>query len=347
MFTPSCASSSCHGASASGGLNLTDANSYAELVGITSSQDATLQRVNPTNPDLSYLVRKLENTQSSGGMMPPGGALPATSIATIRQWITDGAIDDRVVVLDPIQVASLSPMPNATLAAQPNQIVAGFTRDLDATSVNANTFILESSGGDGSFVDGTVVQIAAATPPSVVIGNPQSAVFDLTGVMLADDIYRVRLLGSGASVIMDLDANALDGEFGGAFPSGNTVAGGDFQAFFTISTPVVIGPTLPQIQAVVFTPSCATAGCHTGGGAVLPTSMDLSNETASRNNLVNITSIQDGAVLRVNPGNPDMSYLITKLEGAGATGGQMPLGRAPLDPAVIAEIRQWIADGAP
>ena len=56
-------------------------------------------------------------------------------------------------------------------------------------------------------------------------------------------------------MIMDLDGNALDGEFGSAFPSGNFVAGGDFVAQATITTPVVMGPTLPQIQAIVFGPS--------------------------------------------------------------------------------------------
>ena len=50
-------------------------------------------------------------------------------------------------------------------------------------------------------------------------------------------------------MIMDLDGNALDGEFGSVFPSGN------FVAQFTITTPVVMGPTLPQIQAIVFGPS--------------------------------------------------------------------------------------------
>jgi len=250
-----------------------------------------------------------------------------------------------VVVLDPIQVSSLAPMPNDVLEVQPTQIVAGFTRDLDVATVNALTFILESSGGDGTFLDGNEVQIISPLI-SVPVGNPQTAVFDLTGIALADDSYRVRLLGNGGSVIMDLDANALDGEFVAALPSGNGVAGGDFQTFFSIATPVAIGPTLAQIQAVVFTPTCATSTCHAGGGAVLPGVMDLSSEAASRANLVSIDSIQDNTVFRVNPGNPDMSYLITKLEGAGVTGAQMPLGQAALSPAVIAEIRQWIADGA-
>ena len=138
----------------------------------------------------------------------------------------------------------------------------------------------------------------------VAVGaNPASAIFDLQGLALADDTYRVRLLGNGANVIMDMDANALDGEYLGVFPSGNGAAGGDFVVTFTVTTPVVIGPTLDQIQAVVFTPQCAS--CHTGAGAVLPGSMNLSDADASHLNLVNIDSVNEPGIIRVVPGDPD------------------------------------------
>ncbi len=45
----------------------------------------------------------------------------------------------------------------------------------------------------------------------------------LTGVSLANDTYRVRLLGTGASVLLDMDANALQG--------------GDFEVEFTLQGP--------------------------------------------------------------------------------------------------------------
>src|SRR5210317_211292 len=111
--------------------------------------------------------------------MPPGAPLPQSEIDVIRQWITDGAIDDRVVVLDPITVTSLSPMPNAALDAQPANIVAGFSRELNQATVDATTFLLTASGGDGTFADGNEVPITAAAI-TVPAANPQSAVFDLT-----------------------------------------------------------------------------------------------------------------------------------------------------------------------
>lgn len=103
--------------------------------------------------------------------------------------------------------------------------------------------------------------------------------------------------------------------------------------------------TLTQLQATIFTPSCS--GCHTGGGASLPSSMNLSNAAASFAALVGVTSTEQGTLQRVNAGNPDASYLVRKIEGAaGITGGRMPLGGAALDPALIADVRAWIAAGA-
>jgi hypothetical protein len=342
VFTPDCATSGCHaGGNPAAGLSLAEADSYAMLVGIQSGQDAALQRVEAGDPDNSYLVQKLEGTASSGQQMPPGSPLPQSEIDVIRQWITDGAMDDRVVVLDPITVTSLSPMPNAALDAPPANIVAGFSRELNQATVNATTFLLTASGGDGTFADGNEIQVSAAAI-SVPAANPQSAVFDLTGVALADDTYRVQLLGGATNAILELDGNALDGEFFGNLPSGNGVAGGDFTVLFTITSPVTIGPTLPQIQAVVFTPKCAS--CHNGVGAALPGVLNLSSETASLASLVNVASIQDPAIDRVEPGQPDNSYLVHKIDGTAAS--QMPPS-GPLSQAEIDAIRQWILDLPP
>jgi len=315
------------------------------LVGVASTQDAGTQRVNPTNPNISYLIQKLEGAGVSGQQMPPSGALDQSDIDTIRQWISAGATDDRAVASTPIRVSSLSVTPGSTISVAPAQIIAGFDREPDASTVIPTTFILEASNNDGIFDNNNDIAITAAsiTVPSA---NTQSAVFDLTGVVLADDTYRVRLLGSGASVILDMDGNALDGEYSGAFPSGNNAAGGNFVVQFTIATPVVVGPTLNEIQAAVFTPTCATSTCHSNGNQAA--GLALGDADTSYAELVGEFSGQNGqgAVMLVAPTNPDASYLIRKLEGtAGITGGRMPPGAALSQPD-IDQIRQWITDGA-
>ena len=345
VFTPSCATSGCHvGGTPAANLNLEAANSYAMLIGIASTQDGGVQRVNPGNPGLSYLITKLEGPGANGGQMPPSGAMLQAEIDVIRQWIGDGAIDDTIVPNNPIRVTTLSPMPNAPLTAGPAQIVAGFDREVDATSVNLNTFLLDGSGGDGIFDNGDDVSIAAASI-TVPTANTQSAIFDLTGVALADDTYRVSLLGNAGAAIMDLGGNVLDGEYPGALPSGNGTAGGDFRVQFTVTTPIVIGPTLDQIQAVVFSPSCATSGCHRG---VAPSAgLDLSDADTSHAALVGMPSQNQPGATLVVIGDANNSYLIQKLENAaGIMGQQMPLGGAALAQSDINHIRQWILDGA-
>ena len=347
VFTPTCATTGCHfGAGAPQGLRLDAASSFALLVGVPSTEESSLLRVAPGDPNNSYLVQKLEGTASSGQQMPLNApSLSQATIDVIRQWIIDGAIDDRLPASGPIRVTSLSPVPDSVVDPAPTQIIAAFDREPDASTVNANTFILEASGGDTTFGDGNEIRIAGASL-TVPTTNPQTAVLDLSGILLTEDTYRVRLLGSGPSMILDLDANALDGEFGGAFPSGDGTQGGNFEAVFTVMGPVIMGPTLDDIQAAVFGPTCAAAGCHTGGGVALPTVMNLTSAQASFDNLVNIPSLEVPGVIRVLPGDPDNSYLVHKLEGTAAVGDRMPLGGNPLDPAIIADIRQWITDGA-
>jgi hypothetical protein len=346
VFTPTCATANCHaGANPDENLNLDAQNSYAMLVGIASNQVPGTLRVAPGNPDASYLIQKMEGTAAVAGVMPPGGSIAQSSIDVVRAWITAGAVDNRPPAAAPIRIETMFPAPNAPLDAAPVQIIAGFDRVVDASTVNATTFLLEGSGGDGTFGEANDVVINA--PVSAPGANPEAAVMDLSAANLVDDTYRVRLLGSGASFIMDLDSNALDGEYFGVFPTGNGTEGGDYQSNFVVSAPVVVPPTLAEIQASVFTPSCSSAGCHSGGGVDLPTILDLTNAAGSFASLVGQPSIQMPGTDRVVPGDPINSYLMHKLEGTqgAGQGQQMPIG-APLPAALIEDVRQWILAGA-
>jgi len=103
-----------------------------------------------------------------------------------------------------------------------------------------------------------------------------------------------------------------------------------------------LGPTLSSIQAFVFTPICTR--CHTGAAAPLGFALDSG---VARQNLVGFPSVEVPALMRVNPGNPDSSYIVWKIEGrSGIQGGRMPLGLQPLSAEQIAAIRGWISDGA-
>ena len=346
VFTPICVA--CHaGATAPLGLRLASANSYALLVGVPSGEEPSLLRVEPGDPNNSYLIQKLEGTAATGGRMPLDGTpLSQADINVIRQWIIDGALPTPVPPTGPIRVSSLAPLPGSVQATPPMTIMVIFDRELDATSVDATTFLVARSG-DGTFDNGNDVAIVpvSVTVPGV---NPMTAVFDMSTAPPIEDTYRVTLFGTGPATIRDLGSNALDGEFSGAFSSGNGTQGGNFVATFQVQG---IQPTLQSIQTNVFTPMCA--GCHTGPtSSVLPSGLDLTSASVSHANLVGVASIWTPTVQRVRAGDAANSFLIHKLEGVvpggGAVPGQrMPLGGQPLSPATIATIRQWIDAGAP
>jgi len=97
----------------------------------------------------------------------------------------------------------------------------------------------------------------------------------------------------------------------------------------------------------VFTSSCATAGCHVGAGA--PDGLDLSAGVAY-GNMADVASIQLPSMDLIEPGDPDNSYLVRKIEGtqtqAGGLGGRMPAGTSPLSQEIIDMIRVWVEEGA-
>ena len=59
------------------------------------------------------------------------------------------------------------------------------------------------------------------------------------------------------------------------------------------------GVTLLDVQSQVLTPRCALSGCHVGSGA--PFGLDMSSVSASRSNLVNVTSGENSSMMRVLP----------------------------------------------
>jgi len=86
---------------------------------------------------------------------------------------------------------------------------------------------------------------------------------------------------------------------------------------------------------------CHLTGEEAGNMSLVP--------DAAYENLVGVKSPTTGLV-RVEPGKPDASYLIMKLEGTylskGGSGARMPFGAEPLSADNIKLIRDWIAAGA-
>ena len=101
IFTRNCAFSGWHARPfEQEGLVLQVGEARANIVRVASTQVPSLSRVAPSDPDNSYLVRKLMGIGITGRAMPfgcdpaAGTCLSAADLALIAAWIRDGAPDN-------------------------------------------------------------------------------------------------------------------------------------------------------------------------------------------------------------------------------------------------------------
>jgi hypothetical protein len=151
IFTPIC--SVCHiGGGAPEGLRLDAADSFNLLVGVPSTEVPSLLRVKPGDPDNSYIIQKLEGHAAVGAQMPFGcpttqPCLTTSTIAFIRQWITDGAqpaaAAATVHAAAPLAITSIVPDGVEPVSASPPQIMIAFNHDLDVTQIDGQSMHIE------------------------------------------------------------------------------------------------------------------------------------------------------------------------------------------------------------
>jgi hypothetical protein len=100
IFTANCALSGCHaGTSPQQGMNLSAGQAFGNTVNVPSMELPSMDRVEPFQPDASYLVHKIQGSQATvggtGDRMPLNAPpLTAAQIDTIRSWISAGALDN-------------------------------------------------------------------------------------------------------------------------------------------------------------------------------------------------------------------------------------------------------------
>jgi len=97
VMVPRCATAACHGGDVPVAFPELDASTwYDATVGAPSQQCASMNLVEPGDPERSYLVHKLRGTQGlvggGGARMPVGDApLDDAEEAALEAWIENGA----------------------------------------------------------------------------------------------------------------------------------------------------------------------------------------------------------------------------------------------------------------
>ena len=244
-----CALSMCHGGNSTSGMNFTDAQSfYDQAVGVASTEDPSLKRVAPGDPDHSYLYQKL--LPGAGTRMPLGGPyLDSAAMAQIAGWICagappPGAATDGGTLPDGGTRDGGTPAPVIT-ALTPSQVFAGdgaFTLTLtgtgfasdatvtvggvtvSATFVSATTL---TASVDASLVaDGATLPVVvtdptptavSSAPVDLVVDNPAPVitVIQPAAVATGGAPFTLQVTGSGfvPSASVTLDGTAVSTTF--------------------------------------------------------------------------------------------------------------------------------------
>ena len=105
----------------------------------------------------------------------------------------------------------------------------------------------------------------------------------------------------------------------------------------SITGPIEDVSYMDDIQ-IIFNGTCGGAGCHIESSQ---SGVNLS----SYDDVMSSVGQQYGREI-VEPGNPDASPLVDKIEPNPEHGQRMPFGRDPLSNQQIEQIRVWIEEGA-
>ena len=221
VFTPIC--SVCHsGATAPEGLMLDAQHSYSLLVNVPSTEVPSIRRVDPGNPNNSYIIQKLEGHAAVGNQMPLGQPpLPSSTIAFIAQWITDGAPPGQSAsAAAAFAVTAVAPLDGATLDHAPTHMVVTFTRELDATHLDETSARLERIRHIDT-VDGTGQrQEITSVPIDLRIPSANGRTLLLTPRQpLPDGDYQIVLSSEPADELAALDGSRLTPAASGAEPA--------------------------------------------------------------------------------------------------------------------------------
>jgi hypothetical protein len=209
IFTPIC--TACHvGANAPQGLRLDAANSYAMLVNVASAESPATLRVNPGNPDASYIVQKIQGTAAVGVRMPANGPpyLPQDRIDLVRRWIAAGAPMAQQPG-DVLRVTSSVPATGETAPAGTTKLTLVFNGEVDPSRVSSNSLELRDANDE-------LVPLAGANVPQ---GRANVVEITLAGPLAAGS-FQLAVRGDGLAPLADMAGHVLDGDGDGA-------AGGD------------------------------------------------------------------------------------------------------------------------
>ncbi len=310
------------------------------------------------------ILLQVENDPAASGFRSNIGFLnPTTSTVTVEVNVYNAGTRNLLGTtsrnLPPLAYSQINNVFNAIGLA--STVVENATVEFTASAaVFAYASVVDNTSGDPVFVlpfADVGTQGSTNNPPNGTIVSPGG------GLVLATGQTQ-----EFVAEVSDPDGDAVTG-MEWSFGDGITASGlevshiyseaGTYTVTFTATdsrglsdpTPatltvnvVAATATLTQVQAAVFTTSCAFANCH---GTSPQRGLSLvAGQTHS--NTVNVPSVEQPSLDRIEPGSPEQSYLWRKVtRDPSVTGAFMPIGAPPLNQTQLDLLRSWIEAGAP
>jgi hypothetical protein len=322
IFEPSCNKPGCHNASAAGGLDLSVADLEAVLVGVPSGTCDGQIRVVAGDPSASFLLAKLEGTQTCGNQMPAGMPLDDALIGCVSDWIaavgsscetcgTQSCVD---LLSDPAHCGDCTMACPAGIACIDSACACpGETQVCGDACVDVQSDPAHCGGCDAPCGEVEVCLLGQCSADCGTLTACDGACVDVT-----DDAQHCG------------DCNTVCGA------SESCIDNACVCEAAALGYAADIEPILAD--------RCTNMGCH--GGVMPAEGLDL-RVGSGYADLVGVPSGQCGNRMLVAAGDPSASYLLDKLNGVNLCfGTKMPKTGPGVAAADVTAISQWICAGA-
>ena len=323
LFAARCATADCHDASEPAASLSLVGDWPAEVVGQPSNLCTDRTLVVPGDPTVSELWLKIAGPVDCGDPMPVGGAmLSAAELDCVAAWIEAAVIECETCGTD----SCVDTVNDASNCGGCDVVCPGGISCQDGACACP-------SGGE--VCAGACTDTMANGQHCGGCDQPCDAgLFCLAGACVAD-CGALSACGGGC---VDTMTNAQHcGGCDSPCPAGASCQAGACACGAPLSYAADIEPLLAG--------TCTSMGCH--GFPIPKEDLDL-RAGAGYADLVGVTANQCNGRLRVEPGNPDDSYLVDKLLGVDLCfGTRMPKDPPPLSQAEIDMVSSWICQGAP
>jgi uncharacterized protein YggE len=173
----------------------------------------------------------------------------------------------RRLFLEPLQPREVLAVAVDAFTPTPSGFVAELSAEIRQSVLNLYDTQSHAMGATDVTLTGNVT---GNVPGSLVVQGT-TLTFIATGGALPTDTYTVTMRSAADGIVDQALGEALDGEFSGAFPSGNGVAGGDFNFSFSVTA----NPLVVSIPDFARGPTQSVQVPALGSGVALPAGLPI------------------------------------------------------------------------